>query len=121
MCNSELRSFQKDLAEFDRRGIRVVAISVDSPDVNKPHRQKMGFAFPLLSDTDAAVIRRYDLLHEKGGPKGTDISRPGEFLVDRDGIVRWVNLTESITVRAHPEQALKAFDTMASAAPAPQG
>ncbi len=70
----------------------------------------MGFTYPLLSDPKAEVIRRYDLLHPKGGPKGTDIARPGEFLVDTTGTVRWVNLTESAAVRARPEQVLKAFD-----------
>ena len=70
----------------------------------------MGFTYPLLSDPKAEVIRRYDLLHPKGGPKGTDIARPAEFLIDAMGTVRWVNLTESAAVRARPEQVLKAFD-----------
>jgi len=70
----------------------------------------MGFTFPLLSDTDAAVIRLYDVLHRGAGPKGTDIARPAEFYVNRDGVVRWVNLTENIAVRARPEQALAAID-----------
>ena len=30
---------------------------------------KMGFGFPLLSDADAGVIRRYDVLHRVRGPK----------------------------------------------------
>ena len=70
----------------------------------------MGFTYPFLSDPNAEVIRRYDLLHPKGGPKGTDIARPAEFLIDAMGTVRWVNLTESAAVRARPEQVLKAFD-----------
>ena len=59
----------------------------------------------LLSDGKAEVIRRYDLLHRGGGPKGADISRPAEFLIDSAGIIRWVNLTESIGARARPEEA----------------
>ena len=72
----------------------------------------MGFTYPFLSDPKAEVIRRYDLLHPKGGPKGTDIARPGEFLVDTTGTVRWVNLTESAAVRTRPKQVLKAFDAL---------
>jgi alkyl hydroperoxide reductase subunit AhpC len=60
----------------------------------------------------AEVIRRYDLLHRGAGPKGTDIARPAEFLIDPSGTIRWVNLTENIAVRARPEQVLKAFDEM---------
>ena len=72
----------------------------------------MGFTYPLLSDADAAVIRRYDLLHRGAGPKGADISRPAEFLIDSHGIIRWVNLTDNISVRARPEQVLEAFDAL---------
>jgi peroxiredoxin len=64
----------------------------------------------LLSDAEAKVIRRYDVLHRRAGPKGADIARPAEFLLDAGGIVRWVNLTESIAVRARPEQVLTAFN-----------
>ena len=112
MCNSELRSFQQRLAEFDARGLRVVAISNESPEVNRPHRQELGFEFPILSDEKAEVIRRYDLLHAGGGPEHSDIARPAEFLIDSTGTVRWVTLTNSAVVRARPEEVLKAHDAL---------
>jgi peroxiredoxin len=111
-----LRSFQRRLSDFDARGIRLVGISVDPPDVNKRQSQKLGYAFPLLSDTNAKVIRRYDLLHPSAGPKGADIARPAEFLLDSNGIVRWGNLTENIAVRARPEQVLDAASQLPSTA-----
>jgi peroxiredoxin len=70
----------------------------------------MGFTYPLLSDADAAVIRRYDLVHSGAGPKKSDIARPAEFFIDATGTVRWLNLTENIAVRARPRQALAAID-----------
>ena len=112
MCNSELRSFQRRLAEFEARGIRVVGISVDPPEINRRQSQKLGYTFPLLSDSKAGVIRRYDLLHPGEGPKGADVARPAEFLIDSNGIVRWVNLTDNIAVRARPEQVLSAFNQL---------
>jgi len=107
-----LRSFQDKLSELESRGIRVVALSVDTPEINRRQRQKLHFTFTFLSDPKAEVIRRYDLLHAGAGPKGTDIARPAEFLIDSTGIIRWVNLTENIAVRACPEQVLKAFNKM---------
>jgi len=106
-----LRSFQRSLSEFTWRGVKVVAISVDSIEINRSHSQKMGYTFPLLSDADARVIRRYDVLHPHAGPKNSDIARPAEFYVDSSGMVQWVNLTENIAVRARPEQALSAIDS----------
>ena len=90
----------------------MVAISVDPPEINRRQRQKLGFTYTFLSDPKAEVIRHYDLLHAGAGPKGADIARPAEFLIDSTGTIRWVNLTENIAVRARPEQVLKAFDEM---------
>lgn len=69
--------------------------------------QKAGYSFSFLSDANAEVIRRYDLVHAGAGENGHDIARPAEFLVDRSGTVRWVNLTENYFVRARPEQVLE--------------
>jgi peroxiredoxin len=107
-----LRSFQNKLAKLESRGVRVIALSVDAPQINRRQRQKLHFTYTFLSDPKAEVIRRYDLLHAGAGPEGTDIARPAEFLIDSAGIIRWVNLTENIAVRARPEQVLKAFDKM---------
>ena len=52
------------------------------------------------------MIRRYDLLHVGGGPGGSDISRPAEFLVDSSGTVRWENFTEDIRIRAKADEML---------------
>lgn len=88
-------------------GIRPVAISVDPSDVSRDLAQKAGYTFPLLSDPNTEVIRRYDLVHAGAGENGHDIARPAEFLVDSSGTVRWINLTENYWVRARPEQVLE--------------
>jgi peroxiredoxin len=96
------------LKEFEQAGVRPVAISVDAPEVSHKLAAKAGYTFPILSDPGAAVIRRYDLLHKGGGPDGSDISRPAEFLVDSSGVVRWTNFTEDIRVRARADEMLAA-------------
>ena len=100
------------MSEFSARGIRVVAISVDPAEVNRQLAEKAGLTFLLLSDPEEKVIRRYDLLHIRGGPKGVDIARPAEFLIDPTGTVRWVNLTDNIRVRASGPQVLKVVDQL---------
>ena len=111
-----MRSFQQHLSEFEARGVRVVGISVDPPKISRRQSQKIGYTLPLLSDPNAKVIRRYDVLHAGAGLKGADVARPAEFLLDSNGIVRWVNLTENIAVRARPEQVLDALGQLPSAA-----
>lgn len=96
------------MEQFEQAGIRPVAISVDSPEESRNLREQSGYTFTFLSDPNADVIRRYDLVHAGAGESGRDISRPAEFLVDRSGIVRWVNMTENYWVRARPEQIIEA-------------
>jgi len=110
-----LRSFQQRLSEFDARSVRVVGISVDPPEINRRQSQKQGYTFPLLSDPKTQIIRRYDVLHPGAGPKRADIARPAEFLLDSNGIARWVNLTGNIAVRARPEQVLEALNQLTPA------
>lgn len=85
-----------------------MAISVDAPEVSRDMREKAGYTYTFLSDPQAEVIRRYDLVHAGAGEQGRDIARPAEFLVDSSGTVRWVNLTENYWVRARPEQFIEA-------------
>jgi len=84
-----------------------VAISVDAPEVSAELCRKAGYTYAFLSDPNAEVIRRYDLLHHGGGVNGQDIARPAEFLLDSSGVVRWVDLTEDFRVRATPKEMLK--------------
>ena len=85
-----------------------VAISVDTPDVSRDLAKKAGYTFPILSDPTADTIRRYNLLHKGGGPGGSDIARPAEFLVDTSGTVRWTNFTEDFRIRAKADEMLAA-------------
>jgi len=94
------------VGEIEQLGVIPVAISVDSPEESRDLRNKAGFTFPFLSDPNTDAIRRYDLLHKGAGVSGHDVARPGEFLIDSSGVIRWVNLTEDLRVRARAEQFL---------------
>ena len=103
---------QRSLDKFNEAGIRPVAISIDAPEDSRKLAQSQGYTFPILSDRNAEVIRRYDLVHAKAGITGEDIARPAEFLIDSTGTVRWINLTENYWVRARPEQVLEVANTL---------
>ena len=102
------------MQDFEKLGVKVAAISVDSPSESQDLCRKAGYTYTFLSDPDAEAIRRYDLLHRGAGVKGHDIARPAEFLVDSSGTIRWINLTDDLRVRARPDQMLQAASRLAS-------
>ena len=103
---------QDSLGEFAARGVHVVAISVDRPEVTREHCRRLGYTYTFLSDANREVIRRYDLLHVHGGPKG-DIARPTEFLIDSTGTIRWRYFSQDYRVRIRPEQIFQVLDELA--------
>lgn len=102
-----MRGIERSLGKLSEAGIRPVAISVDTSEESRNLAQSQGYTFPILSDRNADVIRRYDLAHAGAGIHGEDIARPAEFLVDSSGTVRWINITENYWIRARPEQVLE--------------
>jgi len=80
---------------------------VDTPETTRELCAKSGYTYTFLSDPNAEVIRRYDILHRGAGPNGHDIARPAEYLLDASGTIRWLNLTEDYRVRARPEQIIE--------------
>jgi len=104
-----LRGIEKNLQTLSEAGIRPVAISVDSPEINRDMMlKKVGYTFTFLSDPKLDAIRRYDLVHAGQGENGADIARPAEFLIDPSTTVRWRMMTENLFTRARAEQVLAA-------------
>jgi peroxiredoxin len=102
------------LQDFEKLGVKPVAISVDSPAESHDLCRKAGYTYTFLSDPNTEAIRRYDVLHKGAGVKGHDIARPAEFLIDSSGTIRWINLTDDLRVRARPDQMLQAASALAS-------
>jgi glutaredoxin-dependent peroxiredoxin len=74
-------------AEFDEAGVRVFAISRDSPYSHTAWREVLELNFPLLSDWNAEAVRAFGVAHEyRSGMR--DVAERSAFLVDGDGTVR---------------------------------
>jgi peroxiredoxin len=67
---------QGRLEELRGQGLGVVAVSYDSPAILADFSQRRGITFPLLSDSDSAVITAFGILNtvaaEGLGPGGED-------------------------------------------------
>lgn len=78
---------QRNLVSIRRRGLGLVAISYDAPDVLKAFADKYGIEYPLLSDVGSATITRYGILNAAATGAAAGIPHPGIFVVDPKGRV----------------------------------
>lgn len=83
-----------------------MAVSADSPQALASFKKKLGLYFILLSDEKREVISLYGLVHPKGRA-GQDIARPATFLLDKEGVVRWMHIPSNYMVRPDPEEVLR--------------
>jgi peroxiredoxin Q/BCP len=80
-CTLEARGFQASLDRYRDLGATVVGVSADSVDEHGSFCSSEGLTFPLLSDPDGGVSRRY-------GSWISPFSQRHTFLIDPDGILR---------------------------------
>src|SRR6266478_3427553 len=77
------------MAEFDKLGLGIAAISYDSEAVLRSFAERRGIHYPLLSDSDSKVIRELGLLNETV-PKNQPffgVPYPGTFILDAKRVI----------------------------------
>ncbi len=71
VCTTELGTVARTKAEFDRRGVKVLAVSVDPvdshhewiKDINETQNTEVNF--PIIADPDFTVSNLYGMIHPK--------------------------------------------------------
>jgi alkyl hydroperoxide reductase subunit AhpC len=77
VCTTELGTVSKIKSEFDRRNVKVIAISVDPLkdhhgwicDINETQNTKMNF--PIIADPDRKIANLYDMIHPNADDTAT--------------------------------------------------
>ena len=93
VCDSEMCSFQDNLAKLNDSNATVLGISVDSPWANAEFASKYNLDFDLLSDIDRDVVEAYDAKFVGlGGIDGYTSANRVVIIVDKEGTIRhrWV-------------------------------
>lgn len=94
VCTKELCSMRDDYDRYQGLDAEILGISVDSPFALQAWSREQGFSFPLLSDFNREVSKRYDVLYDN--LLGLDgVSKRAAFVVDRDGQVRYAEVCPS--------------------------
>ena len=111
VCPTEIEEFSKMEKEFEVCGCSILACSPDNEWIHKnwfeTDQRLKNVAYPILADTTHEVSRSYDVLTADGS------AQRGTFIIDPEGIVRWVNISDNSVGRSVKEvfRALKALQT----------
>jgi peroxiredoxin Q/BCP len=110
-CTQEGEEFNAAHAQFKKAKTLIFGISADSLASHQKFKQKMAFAFELLSDPDQKVCKLYDVIQEKSmyGKKYLGIER-STFLIDPKGVLRheW----RKVKVKGHAALVLAAVKSL---------
>lgn len=110
---SELRGLQLRASDFERAGAKLVAISVDSVELNRGVVERLGLAFPVLSDPQLVAVDAFGLRHRGGNPLAEppatgDIARPATYVIF-GSTIRWRDLTANYRIRVDPDRVIEAL------------
>jgi peroxiredoxin len=113
VCTKEMCTFRDSLTRLSSLKAQVIGISVNDPFANKAFAQTNMIQFPLLSDYDRGVIRTFGIeLHDFAGLKGYSVARRSVFVIDKEGIVRYVWMSEDPHVEPNYEEVEKALSQL---------
>jgi peroxiredoxin (alkyl hydroperoxide reductase subunit C) len=90
VCPTELHAFNERLPDFNKLGVELIAVSVDSHfshfawlNTKRSEGGIEGVSYPIVSDINKTISRDYDVLVD-----GQGIAYRGLFLIDTAFVVR---------------------------------
>jgi peroxiredoxin len=111
VCTKEMCAFRDSMARLIDLKAQVIGISVNDPFSNKEFAEKNRLTFPVLSDYNRQIIKTYGIeMHNFAGLDGYTVAERSIFIIDKDGTVRYVWMSEDPTVEpdyAEIEKALQ--------------
>lgn len=95
VCTTEMCTMSDNFNVYKGLNAEVLGISVDGTFVQKAFAKDNNINVPLLSDFNKDVVKLYDVYLPEfaHGMKGT--ARRAVYVVDKDGIIRYVEVTPS--------------------------
>jgi|SRR5579885_261297 len=114
VCTTELGMTAKLKGEFEKRGVKALALSVDAvdshkkwiPDINETQETRVNF--PILADADRKVSTLYDMIHPNALANATVRS---VFIIDPGKKIR-ATLTYPASTGRNFDEILRVIDSL---------
>lgn len=114
VCTTELGTVSKLKPEFERRNVKVIALSVDDTESHlgwtKDIEETQGtqLNYPILADSDKKVSELYDMIHPKANP---NVTVRTVFVIDSDKKLR-LTITYPPSTGRNFEEILRVIDSL---------
>jgi peroxiredoxin len=134
-CNFQIRELTREHSKLAKRGVTLVAVSVDQVSEAAKTSASYEIPFPVLSDPDLQAHEALRVVHqaspgeiEKLKGVGMDIEQssgkkhhkfavPAVFIVDHAGVIRWAHANLDYKLRPSAAQLLEVIDGLDLKAP----
>lgn len=98
MCLLHLGKVRRVYDQIKQLGAEVLTVSPDSPDSLRKYKAKTETPFPMLSDEKGEVILQYGVKND-WTPYKRGIPHPSIYIIDRAGLVRFVEVRQNYFFR----------------------
>ncbi len=98
-CTKEACAFRDRMADYQRAGIRVYGVSLDSPESHRRFREKYRLNFPLLTDEGGEAAKSLGVLSDRG------VANRVTFLLDPVG--RVAKVYPDVSPESHADEILE--------------
>jgi peroxiredoxin Q/BCP len=102
VCTKQLCDYRDGVEAFEGLGVKVVGISNDGAESHRNFRAKYELPFSLLTDPGLKVAAKYD-------SKGMLGMKRSVFLVDEEGVIRYLHIESLSLFRRSREELLQAI------------
>src|SRR3954471_11611018 len=110
VCPTEIAEFGKRNGDFVDRDAQVLGFSTDTHYVHlawrKQHPDLKSLPFPMLADTKRELSQALGILHKQDG-----VALRATFIVDPQGIIRWVSVND-LSVGRNVDEVLRTLDAL---------
>ena len=105
-CTKEACAFRDQFDAFQKRGVQVLGISTDSVKSHQKFASKFDLPFPLIADTEKAIVQAYGVWGEKKFMGRTyDGTFRASFLIDAKGKIQ--KIWPQVKPEPHPAEVLE--------------
>ena len=112
VCPSELIALDKAMQNFEQRGVKVVAVSIDSHFTHNAWRNTAindggigPVRYPMAADINHSVCRAYGVEHAGG------VALRGAFVIDQNRVVR-AQIVNDLPLGRSIDEILRLFDAL---------